>query len=134
MRPGRFWLGERHRLAVRARDADHPVAEAFDQGLDVHGDERLVLDDQDVGGDLGRKLAAGFFHQAAQRRQVDLEHFGRVVLGKPSSATSRNACRGRGVIWVRCCSGARCGAVASGLPLRVTEFQILVNRRYSATR
>ncbi len=40
---------ERDRLVVGAGDADDPVAEALDQLLDVHGDQRLVLDDQDVG-------------------------------------------------------------------------------------
>ena len=71
IRPGRFCLGERDRFGMGARDADDPMAEALHQRLDVHGDEGLVLDDEDVGGDLGRELAAGFLDQVAQRRKID---------------------------------------------------------------
>ncbi len=80
--PGLLRLRQRQRLGVSARDADDIVAEAFDQRLDVHGDEGLVLDDEDVGGDLGGEFAAGFLDQTAQRRQVAVENFGRFLLGE----------------------------------------------------
>ena len=39
----------RDRLGTGPRHAEIPVAEAFDQAFQVHGDEGLVLDDQHVG-------------------------------------------------------------------------------------
>ena len=65
-----------------ARDADDVVAEAFDQRLDVHGDEGLVLDDEDVGRDFGGELAAGFLDQAAKRLQVAVQDFGGILFGE----------------------------------------------------
>ena len=44
---------------MRAGDAVDPMAERLDQALDVHGDQRLVLDDEHVGRDLLGDLAAG---------------------------------------------------------------------------
>ena len=61
-----------------ARDAEHAVTEAFDQGFELHRDEGLVLDDQHVGGDFGGELAAGFLDQAAQRHDIDVEDARRV--------------------------------------------------------
>ena len=46
------------------RQADDIVSEAFDQSLDVHGDEGLVLDNEHIGRDLGGEFAAGFLDQA----------------------------------------------------------------------
>ena len=51
---------------MRAGNADHPVTEALHQGLNVHCDEGLILNDEDVGSDLGGKLTAGFLNQTAQ--------------------------------------------------------------------
>ena len=99
-------LGQRHRFGMGAGDADDLVAEALDQRLDVHGDERLVFDDQDVGGDFGGEFAAGFLDQAAQASAGRSPGSSAASSSeKPSRATSRKACRGRGVICVRCCSG-----------------------------
>ena len=77
-KPRPFLLRQRQRFAVGAGDADDIMTQAFDQGLDVHGDKGLVLDDQDVGRDLGGKLAAGFLDQRAERLQIAIEHFGSV--------------------------------------------------------
>ena len=55
--------GQGDGLTVGAGDADDPMAEAFHQRLDVHGDESLVLDDEDVGCDLRGQFAAGFLDQ-----------------------------------------------------------------------
>ena len=47
---------------------------------------------------------------------------------KPSSATSRNAWRGSGVMWPSRCSTGIFGSVAgSDFAFTSTEFQILVN-------
>jgi hypothetical protein len=51
---------------------------------------------------------------------------------KPSSATRRKACRGSGVISLRCRSGA--SPPPAAIRLRGTEFQILANAAYKATR
>ena len=111
-----------------ARDAEHPVAEAFDQRLEVHRDEGLVLDDQDVGRDLGRELAAGFLDQRAQGRHVHLENPGRVLLGK---ALQRDQQEGLARLGVRLASRRSAGMSGStgAFAVQATEFQILVNRR-----
>ena len=58
------------------------MAEALHQRFEIHGDEGLVLDDQDVGRDLGGQLAARFLDQRAQGGHVDVENAGSVVLGE----------------------------------------------------
>ena len=59
-RPGRFASAWRDRLVAGDGDAGDVVAEIADDRLDVHGDDRLVLDDQHVGAglplDLGQRL------------------------------------------------------------------------------
>jgi hypothetical protein len=105
------------------------VAEAFHQRLDVHGDEGLVLDDEDVGGDLGRELAAGFLNQIAKAGRSQSRIAAASSSEKPSRATRRKACRGRGVICVRWRSGARFDSSASAFSFTGTEFQIFVNSR-----
>ena len=65
-----------------AGDAEHVVAEVLDQPLEVHGDEGLILDDEDVGGDFGGKLAAGLLDQIAQRPHVNIEDRAGVFLGE----------------------------------------------------
>ena len=62
--PGLLLTCERDCFAMGARDAEHPVAQTFHQGLELHGDEGLVLDNQHIGGDLGRKLCGRFLDQA----------------------------------------------------------------------
>ena len=42
----------------------------------------FIFDDQYVGCDLGGELAAGFFDKVAQRRCVDIEHLGSIILGQ----------------------------------------------------
>ena len=43
-----------------AGDADHRVTKALHEAFQVHGDDRLVLDDEDLGGDLASQLPARF--------------------------------------------------------------------------
>ncbi len=56
------------RLGAGGGDVDHGVAELGDQGLDVGGDDRLVLDDQDVGGQFGVDLGLGLGDQLSRPR------------------------------------------------------------------
>ena len=114
---------------MRARDAEHVVAERLDQTFEIHRDERLVLDDHHVGRDLGGEFAAGFIDQLAQGGDVAFQHFGGILSEKPSSATSRKACRGLGVRLLRRCSAGRFLPPAPPDPFTTTEFQIFVNRR-----
>src|SRR5271157_1953888 len=65
-----------------AGDADYSVAQALNERLDIHGDEGFVLDDQDVGRDLGRELPPGFFDQTAQSGQIAVQNLRSVLLRK----------------------------------------------------
>src|SRR5262249_57913972 len=73
-------VGQRESLRVSARNTEHPVTEAFHQGFELHRNERVILDDKNVGCDLGRQLATGFFDQSAQLHHVDVEHARRIRL------------------------------------------------------
>jgi hypothetical protein len=68
--PGRFFFVS----------AEHAMTKPFHQRLELHRDEGVILDDQNVGGDLGRKLAARVLDQSAQLRHVDVEHASRIRL------------------------------------------------------
>ncbi len=59
-------MGKRDGLGMGPRHADHPMTEAFNQRLDIHGDKCLILDNQNVSGDLGGELTPRFFNQIAQ--------------------------------------------------------------------
>ena len=66
-----------------ARRADDPMAEALDHLLDVHGDQRLVLDDQDIGRDLARNFVARLAQAgSANSSSLDVENLGRLLLGE----------------------------------------------------
>src|SRR5580704_4378523 len=54
-----FALNGSDRLAMGARDIDDAVPLFLDEGLKVEGNERLVLDDQDIGANLVGDLLAG---------------------------------------------------------------------------
>ncbi len=123
-------LGQRHRLFMRARDAEHPMAEAFHQAFEIERDEGLVLDDQHVGGDFGGELATGIVHQLAQLRYVDIQHLGGVVLRKPfqrdqQKGLARHRCDLGEMPFDRLLRPRR----RLDLPLRAIEFQIFVNSR-----
>ena len=79
---GLLVLGKRHRVGMGARDADHVVAEIAHEALEIHRDEGLVLDDQDVGGDLGGHLAARGIGELAGFGNVDAEDVGHLLLRK----------------------------------------------------
>ena len=132
--PGRFFFASASASAwVRAM----PITlwpRLSTKRLDVHGNERLVLDDEDIGGDFGGEFAAGLFDQAAQRRQVAVEHFGRVLLGKSFERHQQEGLPGPrrdlGQVLLR----RQDRSAASDLSFTATELQILVNSRYRATR
>ena len=65
-----------------ARRADDAVAEALDHLLDVHGDQRLVFDDQDVGRHLARDLAARLADQGGEFGFGDIEDLGGLLVGE----------------------------------------------------
>ena len=53
----------RQRLCMRARHFSDAMAQGLDKRLDIHGDYRFVLDDEDVGSDLMRNLDGGVVEQ-----------------------------------------------------------------------
>ena len=92
IRPGRLVGGELHRFRARAGDAGHVVAEAFDERLEIHGDQRLVLDDQDVGRHVGGEFAPGLVDEFANRlRRRRRGSRPTSSSEKPSRQESRNA-------------------------------------------
>ncbi len=50
-------------LSMRARHFSDAMAQGLDERLDIHGDYRFVLDDEDVGSDLMRNLDGGVVEQ-----------------------------------------------------------------------
>ena len=68
------------RLTAPARHSDHVVAEVLDDRLEIHGDDRLVLDDQDARGELMREIAGAAFEQGDETRGIDAHDRGRLAL------------------------------------------------------
>ena len=58
------------------------MAEIFDHGLKFERNQCFVLNDQDIRGDLRRKLAARLFDELAQGGCIDVENSRGVLLGK----------------------------------------------------
>ena len=58
------------------------MAEPLHQCLQLHGNQRLVLDDQHVGGDLGCDLAAGQIDQLIEFGNIAVEDLRRFSGGK----------------------------------------------------
>jgi hypothetical protein len=67
------------------------VAEAFDQPLEVHGDQRLVLDDQNARGNLLADLTGRFRQQGREGLGADIENARSIEWREPSIAVRRNA-------------------------------------------
>ena len=106
------------------------MAEALDQAFQLHGDEGLVLDDQDVGGDLGGELAAGFLDQRAQRHHVDVENSRRLRFREAFERDQQERLpRHRRDAGELALARQRCAGRRRQLPLSEIEFQILVNSR-----
>ena len=55
-------------------DTDHVVPQILHERLEIHRNECLVLDDQHVGGDLGRHFAAGGVREAARLGHVGAQN------------------------------------------------------------
>ena len=82
IRPGVFFLAiSTASLWVRATPMTF-VAEVLDQAFQIHGNERLILDDENVGGDFGRKLAAGRVGILADILRVAIKDEGDLILGE----------------------------------------------------
>ena len=85
-------------LPLGAGDLDDAMPESGDEPLQVERDQRLVLDDHHVGGDLPGDLAACLVDQvAAARRSSTSMTRAASCVENSSTETSRNACRARGV-------------------------------------
>src|SRR5262245_11890031 len=55
------------RLGPRASDANGAVPEVLDQLFKIERDQNLVFDNQDIGGNLGRKLPPRLIDEILQR-------------------------------------------------------------------
>ena len=82
MRPGRARFHSFHRLSLGTRNLHDPVAEIGYQTLQVQRDQRLVLNDHDIGRDLARDLAPSFVDQPLQRRRLQIHHHGGILGGE----------------------------------------------------
>src|SRR5262245_40693907 len=69
------FVKERGRLSMGAGRSDDAMAKALDHLLDVHCDQRLVLDDHNVRRDLPRYLSAGLRHQLTEFLEVYIKDF-----------------------------------------------------------
>jgi len=97
------------------------VAEALDERFQVHGDDRLILDDEDVGRDLLGDLACRFLRQGGEFSVVEGMIAAASEGANPSTVVRRKAWRERGVRFSSLASGSsRSGA----LPLIGVPFQI----------
>ena len=59
------------RLPVGARHPDHLVSEVLEDGLEVHRDDRLVLDDENPGGEAAGDVARPALQQRAHPNRVE---------------------------------------------------------------
>jgi hypothetical protein len=89
-------LHSRNRLGPRRRHGGNPVAKIQHQRFDIRCDNRLVLDDQHFGGQLGLDIALRTGDQLAYILGVLVEDRAASSMVKPSSAVSRKAWRWRG--------------------------------------
>src|SRR5439155_26255619 len=80
-----------------ARDARHVVAERADNVLDIHRDDGLVLDDEDIGRNLLSDFAACLRHQAVELFLTHIEDGGGFFIGEvlDREKKERLACRRR---------------------------------------
>ena len=63
-----------------SRGADDAVAQALDHLLDVHRDQRLILDDEDVGRDLAGNFRTRLGEQFGELLFCRIENFGRLLV------------------------------------------------------
>ena len=132
IRPGRC-VGELHRLLARAGDAGHVVPELLDERFEVHGDERLVLDDEDVGRHVGGELAARLLDELAHHRDVDAQDRGRLLLGEALEARQQEGLARQGGDLAEADLGRQVALDLSLLPLTDREFQMRVKTRNRST-
>ena len=69
-------LGQRHRLGSRPGDTDDMMAELLDQRLQIHRDDGLVLNDEDVGMELRGDLALGLVDEVTHPRHRTVDQLG----------------------------------------------------------
>src|ERR1700683_1381673 len=81
--PSASWISARMRpgglvraivtASVRVRATPMTLWPRFSTNAAIEPNQWFVLDDQDVRGELGRKLPAGLLHQREQRRGIDVK-------------------------------------------------------------
>ncbi len=76
-------------------NARHPVAQFLDDMLDVHRDQRLVLDDQDVGRDLAGNAFHGLLHKIIDPVRGNGEDFRGFRMGKAFDRRQEKSLAGR---------------------------------------
>ncbi|MNL55878.1 hypothetical protein D3C87_1793230 [compost metagenome] len=72
------------------------MAEALDELLDVHGDQGLILDDHDLGGDLAGNLDRGLVEQGGEFVVTDREDFGGLGMAEPFHSHQQESLAGQG--------------------------------------
>ena len=75
----RVLAGLRHGLVASDGDAGDVMAEVADDRLDIHRDDRLVLDDEDVGERLALDLAQRLGDQRIHVLRSGADQIGRIV-------------------------------------------------------
>ena len=83
----------RDRFVAGDRNASHVVTKVADDRLDIHRDDRLILDDQHVGERLTLDFLERLGDQAVDVLRAGANQIGRVLRGKPSSDVSSSAWR-----------------------------------------
>ena len=127
--PGPLCFSKRHGFGVGARNAQHTVAETLHQSFEIERDERFVLNDQNVGGDLGCKFATGFLDKFAQLRCIDIQDLGGVVFRQPLKGDQEKGLTRLRRDLRQMALDRLVGLPPDGLPFSATEFQIFVKSR-----
>ena len=130
MIPGRFAFTRATASAcVRATPSTRWPRTLY-KSFEIERDERFILNDQNIGCDLGRKFATGFLDKFAQLRCIDIQDLGSVILGQPFKSNQE-----KGLTWLRRKSGtngaqrAVFGLSPEGLSFSATELHIFVKSR-----
>ena len=109
-----FELGCFQRVLVRAGNGDHPVAKPLENALEVQRDQRLVLDDEHIGGDLPADFGPCFLEQLLDPSFGYLQGLGRLFWAEPLHGDQQEGLPSLGR---KRCQGAR-GGIADQAGLR----------------
>ena len=96
MIPGRFAFTRATASAcVRATPSTRWPRTLY-KSFEIERDERFILNDQNIGCDLGRQFATGLLDKFAQFRCIDIQDLGSVILGQPFKSNQE-----KGLTWLR---------------------------------